>query len=47
MEGSIIYIILSLLFVLGYVYIAIEHKTHINKSGVALVLGGVYGLLLQ
>ncbi|ETB63855.1 TPA: hypothetical protein DIC38_02050 [Candidatus Nomurabacteria bacterium] len=46
MEGNIIYIIFGLLFVLGYVYIAIEHKTHINKSGVALVLGGVLWLIV-
>lgn len=27
------------LFVVGYVYIAIEHVSHVNKSGVAILLG--------
>lgn len=46
METSLIYIIFSALFIIGYIYIAIEHKTHINKSGVALVLGGVLWLII-
>ncbi len=46
MEGSIIYAIFGLLFVLGYVYIAVEHKTHINKSGIALVLGSALWFII-
>lgn len=38
---SLIYTIFGLLFIIGYVYIAMEHKSHINKSGIAIVLGGV------
>lgn len=45
MEGNIIYIIFGVLFVIGYIYIALEHKSHINKSGIALVLGGVLWIL--
>lgn len=30
--------IMTLVFVLGYVFIAIEHKTRVNKSAVALIL---------
>jgi len=44
MENNIIYIIFSLVFILGYVFIAIEHKSHINKSGIAIVLGGILWL---
>ncbi len=35
----------GLIFVVGYAFIALEHKTHINKSGVAIIVGGVLWLL--
>lgn len=41
MEGNILYIIFGIIFVAGYIFIATEHKSHINKSGIALVLGGL------
>lgn len=41
MEGNILYLVFGALFIIGYYFIATEHKSHINKSGVALVLGGV------
>lgn len=40
-----LYSVFGLLFIIGYYYIAVEHKTHINKSGVAIVLGGVLWLI--
>ena len=46
MEGNILYFVFSLLFIVGYVFIAIEHKSHINKSGIALVLGGLLWLIV-
>lgn len=46
MDGNLIYFIFSALFIIGYVFIAIEHKSHINKSGVAIVLGGVLWLAI-
>ena len=46
MESNLIFIILGLIFVLGYVFIALEHKTHINKSGVALVSGAILWLIV-
>ena len=46
MEGGLLYTILGLVFVLGYIYIATEHKTHINKSGVAIVVGGILWLIV-
>lgn len=45
METSILFTIFGVLFVLGYFFIATEHKTHVNKSGVAIVIGGVLWLL--
>jgi Na+/H+ antiporter NhaD/arsenite permease-like protein len=45
MEGNILYIVFSILFIIGYVFIALEHKSHINKSGIAIVLGGVLWLI--
>jgi len=46
MEGNIIYLVSGILFIIGYIYIALEHKTHINKSGIALVLGGLLWVIL-
>lgn len=46
MEGGLLYTILGLVFILGYVYIAIEHKSHINKSGVSLALGSILWLIV-
>lgn len=46
MEGSLLYVIFSALFVIGYVFIAIEHKTHINKSGIAVVLGAILWFII-
>ena len=41
-----IYSILGIgLFALAYVFIALEHKFHINKSGVAIALGAFLWLL--
>lgn len=40
------YFILALLFVIGYALIATEHKTHINKSGIAIVLGALLWLII-
>lgn len=46
MEGTLIYTVFSILFIIGYVFIAIEHKTHINKSGIAIVLGSFLWLII-
>ncbi len=40
------FLIVSAVFILGYIFIALEHKTHINKSGVAIVVGGFLWLLV-
>ena len=45
METTGLFLIFGFIFVLGYFFIAMEHKTHINKSGVAIVLGGILWLL--
>lgn len=45
MDVTSIYLIFSLIFVIGYFLIATEHITHINKSGVAILLGGTLWLL--
>lgn len=45
METSLLFSLFGAVFVLGYIFIALEHKTHINKSGVAIVVGGVLWLL--
>lgn len=44
METSLLFSLFGAVFVLGYIFIALEHKTHINKSGVAIVVGGVLWL---
>lgn len=36
----------SLIFVLGYLAIAIEHKIHMNKAAIALAMGGALWLLV-
>lgn len=41
-----VFLIFGLIFVLGYFFIAMEHKTHVNKSGVAIVLGGILWVLV-
>lgn len=46
MEGNLLYIIFGSIFILGYVYIALEHKSHINKSGISLALGGILWLIV-
>lgn len=45
MEDSLLFLIFGAVFVLGYAFIALEHKTHINKSGVAIFIGGILWLL--
>lgn len=40
------YLFFGSLFVMGYILIATEHKNHLNKSGVAVVLGSVLWLLV-
>ena len=30
----------------GYFFIALEHKTHVNKSGLAVVVGAVLWVLV-
>jgi Na+/H+ antiporter NhaD/arsenite permease-like protein len=46
MENSILFLFLGLIFIIGYVFIALEHKSHINKSGVALVVGALLWLVV-
>lgn len=41
-----LFLIFGLLFILGYFFIATEHKSHINKSGIALILGGVLWVIV-
>lgn len=41
-----IYLLFGLLFIVGYILIATEHKTHINKSGIAIVLGASLWLII-
>lgn len=41
-----LFFICSLVFILGYIFIALEHKTHINKSGVAIMVGGILWLFV-
>lgn len=38
-------LVMGLIFVLGYLAITLEHKLHINKSGVALLLGAILWFL--
>jgi len=40
-------IIAAVVFVLGYAAISLEHKTHINKSAVALITGGFLWVLVS
>lgn len=40
------YLLFGLIFVVGYILIATEHKTHINKSGIAIVLGASLWLII-
>ena len=42
---DLVQIVASIIFVLAYVGIALEHKLHLNKSAVALAAGGVLWLL--
>lgn len=46
MEGHLIYSILSIIFIVAYVFIAIEHKSHVNKSGIALLAGSILWLIV-
>lgn len=46
MEHNLLFFISGLVFVLGYAFIALEHKSHINKSGVAIVIGGFLWFLI-
>lgn len=46
MEGNFLYIAFGVLFIIGYVFIALEHKSHINKSGIAIVLGSLLWLIV-
>lgn len=39
MSHELVWLILGGLFVIGYAFIVLEHNTHINKSGVAVLLG--------
>lgn len=43
--GSL-FAIFGAIFILGYIFIALEHKTHINKSGVAIFLGSILWVLV-
>lgn len=45
MDIGLIYLIFSVLFVIGYFLIATEHITHINKTGVSILLAGVLWFL--
>lgn len=45
MEGNLLFLLFGAIFIIGYVFIALEHKTHINKSGVAIIIGGALWLL--
>lgn len=46
MEGNILFLIMGLVFIIGYIFIALEHKSHINKSGIALVTGALLWLVV-
>lgn len=41
------YTFFATVFILGYLCIALEHKIHVNKSGVALALGGSLWLFIS
>jgi len=45
METQLLFPLFGAIFVIGYVFIAIEHKSHVNKSGIAIVAGGLLWLL--
>lgn len=45
MENNLLFLIFGAIFVVGYFFIALEHKTHVNKSGVAIIIGGVLWLI--
>jgi len=40
-----LFVLFGVIFVIGYALIALEHKTHVNKSGVAIIIGGLLWLL--
>jgi len=46
MELNTLFILLGIVFVIGYFFIAVEHKSHVNKSGVALVIGALLRVLV-
>jgi len=39
MDTNLIYLIFGGIFIVGYLGIALEHQTHVNKSGIAIVIG--------
>jgi len=43
--AGLLFFLFSIVFILGYIFIALEHKTSINKSGVAIVVGVLLWLL--
>lgn len=45
METYFLFPLFGAIFVAAYVFIAIEHKSHVNKSGIAIVAGGLLWLL--
>jgi len=40
-----LFILFGAIFIIGYALIALEHKTHINKSGVAIIIGCLLWIL--
>ncbi len=47
MDHSLLVIVLSLIFVLGYAVIALEHHFKINKSGTAIIIGALLWFLVS
>lgn len=45
METNLLFTLFGAIFVVGYVFIAIEHKSHVNKSGIAIIIGTILWLL--
>ncbi|MEK7644671.1 MAG: sodium:proton antiporter NhaD [Patescibacteria group bacterium] len=45
MDTSLLYTIFGSIFLIGYFFIVLEHKSHINKSGIAIIIGATLWLL--